>query len=279
MFCIASLAHLSTSRVLQRFKLEQIKGDCSGLYGACLRATIESCQLVVLLRECVMEGVSNTCCSSSERDHLVSEQSVRRSKRDRDRAPVAEVTVSKESVPSMDESEDFSLDKSDYGRENPSGHKNGYDFIEKGSVVPKAHRALKVQDTRNDLKSAVPDSVAPRGNWVQDTSPADYINPERVPAWSTPALVERTGPSGWSSKFEPKYADETLLGDVDRFVIAMQPIKECQQQLRDLRYDNLRSKEAIAREAWFWRQHEARWKTRLPFHGADITYNADDHFS
>jgi hypothetical protein len=114
---------------------------------------------------------------------------------------------------------------------------------------------------------------------------ADFIHPDRISMrsthedFATPALFDGAGVAGWASKFEPNFADETLIEDVDRFMIAMQPIRECQQQVRDLRYDNMRSKEAVAKEAWFWRQHEAKWKTRLPFHSGEITYDADEHFN
>jgi hypothetical protein len=54
--------------------------------------------------------------------------------------------------------------------------------------------------------------------------------------------------------------------NVKRFEAAMQVIKECQEQIRELQNDTVRHREEISLEIMFWRNQEAEWKKQLPFY-------------
>jgi len=57
--------------------------------------------------------------------------------------------------------------------------------------------------------------------------------------------------------------DETLLKDVDRFLTLMKPIKDCQWHIQQLAQNNVRTREEIAKETWFWHGQQQEWKAKL----------------
>lgn len=268
-----------------------------------------------------MDEVSTSCtgCIKHENEAEVIEprgpkQSVRRSKRDRDLAPVAEVTVNQNQVLVENASEDFS---DTFHYENVS-EPNARDFPVSAAPrmkIQSSHDSGKVPDSHNAVEFPVSEACTmeiqsnrdskirdshneaveppPPGCFISKNTQGGCASSYRGPSRNAKAGLGddaffTTVPFGqpaqdfdpWvTPKFQPNDNDDTLLEDVDRFMTALRPIKECQQQVRELRRDPTRSKENLAREAWFWRQHEAKWKTRLPFHTAEVTYNANVHFN
>jgi len=59
---------------------------------------------------------------------------------------------------------------------------------------------------------------------------------------------------------------ETILKNVDRFMAAMNVIKDCQTQIDVLAKDMARTRVEIAQETLLWRNQEKEWKKRLPFY-------------
>ena len=209
-----------------------------------------------------MKGVSGSCCKGNgdgnERElrHHPKQGSAREKKSNR--APVPEIIFerkSSERVPAGD------IKDTAFGTTPVFGVRE----------TPETNERTRASNNRPAAtESASPDAFVEsfrqtRGASFEFASPAFFGESADIVAWMP-------------SKYEPHDSDEKLLEDVEHFMIALRPIKECQQQVRELRHDFSRNKEERAREVWFWRQHEAKWKTRLPFHSAEITYNADAHF-
>lgn len=242
-------------------QFDQLKGGCSELFDACIAATVESCALLIVVGEYVLDEVSETCCNKAHEQDAQSpskHRRARRGKRDRAPAPVTEIRVEQQPVRAV-----YSEDLSDFMQRSRNS-------VEGARRKTPKNRANRARDSLLDDAKYV--------HTVNVTSRRAAAR-ERGHEVITPAPFADTAPVDvWASRFEPHDADETLLEDVDRFMIAMRPIKECQQQVSELRFDASRTKKEIAREARFWRQHEAKWKTRLPFHTGETTYATDSHF-
>lgn len=238
-----------------------------------------------------MDEMANCCHGHQDEEdprRLRNQRSSRRNKRDRSAVPITSIKVKQRSTRKVeaDEKECSSApvrNRSSSGQAASNDRKSQdasanreryYQFEDKEYTSTANVRTNKMCDSQfEDAK------YASAAKYKMDTGSRRFeeMNDPYVRS-TTNGFASSAGVDVWSSKFEPHDFDETLYEDVDRFMTAMEPIKECQRQVLALKSDRSRTKQEIAREAKFWRQHEAKWKTRLPFHSAENTYDTDTHF-
>jgi hypothetical protein len=191
-----------------------------------------------------MGEVANSCsiCVKHEHEEEIVEQRPRdqnvcRSKRDRYSAPVAEVMLNQTQDLVENASKDFLDDAPQKYTQVPTTQATKRAFPER---APGYSQLSQVQVSNQDLASFGfdDDRFPPAGKTnVQRlrTLKATKSNPffgadfEDDPYFSSVRFDEPAADAGGTSnnKFEPRCADDTLLRDVDRFMITLRPIKVC----------------------------------------------------
>ena len=129
------LSHSFLSYLVQALQFARLKADCTGLSSACTAATIETWHLAVAIGEYVMDEIANSCSICVDHGHEEDiieprrrDQNVRRSKRDRYSAPVAEVMLNQKQELVENASEDFLDDMPQQYVQDPNIPAVGYDF-------------------------------------------------------------------------------------------------------------------------------------------------------